>query len=310
MELRDIEIFLTLAQELHFARTAERLHVSPARVTQSIKKQERRIGAPLFDRTSRTVRLTPAGRQLHRELDAGYRRIMDGIETVSAGARGITGTLTLGCMGPHPWAVADAVGLFRARHPGAEVRIRGIQPPAPLEAVRAGGVDVALVWLPVDGPDLTVGPLLRTAPVLLMLPAAHPLADRSSVGLEDLGDCVFVRAQAVSDTMDAALNPLRTPSGRPVRRGPTAATWHEVLHLVASGHGVAGVSAETAGFYPWPSLAFVPVRDAPACRWALVWRTAAETPLVTAFARAAADAVAARTDERTSGTAPLIDAST
>ncbi|MEV7025032.1 LysR family transcriptional regulator [Kitasatospora sp. NPDC093558] len=51
MELRDIEIFLTLAEELHFGRVAERLHVSPARVSQAIKAQERRIGAQLFERT-------------------------------------------------------------------------------------------------------------------------------------------------------------------------------------------------------------------------------------------------------------------
>ena len=59
MELRDIEVFLTLAEELHFGRTAERLHVTPARVSQAIKKQERAIGAALFERTSRVVRLTP-----------------------------------------------------------------------------------------------------------------------------------------------------------------------------------------------------------------------------------------------------------
>jgi DNA-binding transcriptional LysR family regulator len=59
MELRDIEIFLALAEELHFGRTAERLHVSQARVSQAIKKQERRIGGTLFERSSRQVRLTP-----------------------------------------------------------------------------------------------------------------------------------------------------------------------------------------------------------------------------------------------------------
>ncbi|MGW8882036.1 LysR family transcriptional regulator, partial [Streptomyces mirabilis] len=68
MELRDIEIFLTLAEELHFGRTAARLHVSPARVSQAIKKQERRIGGALFDRTSHHVRLTPLGRQLYDDL--------------------------------------------------------------------------------------------------------------------------------------------------------------------------------------------------------------------------------------------------
>ncbi|MER6076088.1 LysR family transcriptional regulator [Streptomyces sp. NPDC001817] len=79
MELRDIEIFLTAAQELHFGRTAERLHVTPARVSQSIRRTERRVGAPLFDRTTRRVRLTALGEQLHRELNAGYQQIRDGI---------------------------------------------------------------------------------------------------------------------------------------------------------------------------------------------------------------------------------------
>ncbi|MFD0526058.1 LysR family transcriptional regulator [Kitasatospora arboriphila] len=61
MEFRDIEIFLVLAEELHFGRAAERLRVSQARVSQALKKQERRIGAVLFERTSRTVRLTDVG---------------------------------------------------------------------------------------------------------------------------------------------------------------------------------------------------------------------------------------------------------
>ncbi|MBE1592110.1 LysR family transcriptional regulator [Nonomuraea angiospora] len=73
VELRDIEIFLTLAEELHFSRTAERLHITQARVSQAIKKQERSIGAALFERSSRQVRLTPLGEQLHRDLSAGYR---------------------------------------------------------------------------------------------------------------------------------------------------------------------------------------------------------------------------------------------
>lgn len=68
MELRDIEIFLTLAEELHFGRSAERLHVSPARVSQAIKKQERAIGAQLFERTSHHVRMAPVGEVLLQRL--------------------------------------------------------------------------------------------------------------------------------------------------------------------------------------------------------------------------------------------------
>ncbi|MEU5869835.1 LysR family transcriptional regulator, partial [Nonomuraea sp. NPDC047529] len=90
--------------------------------------------------------------------------------------------------------------------------------------------------------------------------------------------------------MEEIFNPYHTPSGRPVRRGHKVTTWQETLSAIASGQATAGVTAEAATFYPWPSLAFVPIRDAPPCRWAFAWRTASETPLIRAFARAAADA--------------------
>src|SRR6476620_6329295 len=80
MELRDIEIFLTLAEELHFSRTAERLHITPSRVSQAVNKHERQVGAPVFDRTSRVVRRSPLVEQVRRVLSAGYRQISDGIE--------------------------------------------------------------------------------------------------------------------------------------------------------------------------------------------------------------------------------------
>ncbi len=96
MELRDIEIFLALAEELHFGRTAERLHVTSSRVSHAIKQQERRIGTALFERTSRTVRLTPAGEQLYQILRPAYEGIIDGIEKISVSVGESGGTLTLG----------------------------------------------------------------------------------------------------------------------------------------------------------------------------------------------------------------------
>ncbi|MGW1893943.1 LysR family transcriptional regulator [Streptomyces sp. NPDC002004] len=289
MELRDIEIFLTLAQELHFSRTADRLHITQARVSQSIKKQERQIGGLLFERTSRAVRMTPLGEQLHRELGAGYRQIMDGIAAATAIARG-THTLTVGTMGPHSWMLADAVRQLRGRHPTVQVQFREIQPPAPLDLLRTGDVDIAVLWLPVDEPDLTVGPVVYVSRTMLMTSTTHPYAQRDAIVLEDLADCAFVVGRSQPAFMEKALNPFRTPSGRPIARGPEVSTWQETLATVAAGQAVAAVSAEAADFYAWPSLAFVPIVDAPPCRWALVWRTAAESPLVRAFAQILSDA--------------------
>jgi len=291
LDLRDIEIFLTLAEELHFGRTAERLRLTPARVSQSIKKQERRIGAPLFDRTTRTVRLTPLGEQLQRQLSAAYQQIIAGIDAVTVVARGTSGLLTLGTMGAMARAISNVIDLFHRRYPGVELRFREIHPPDPFTPLRSGEVDIGVLWLPVRETDLTVGPVLRTSPVMIMAARTHPLAAADSVTLEDLGDhAVLGPAGPIPAYMEDSLVPFHTPSGRPVRRGPRVNTFQEVLTTVAAGHAVALTQAEAADYYQWPDIRYVPIRDAEPSRWALVWRTGAETPLVRAFAQAAADA--------------------
>lgn len=99
MELRDIEIFLTLAEELHFGRTAERLHVSQARVSQAIAKQERRLGVVLFDRTSRRVALTPVGRRLREDLQQAVDLLREGLARAEAAGARTRRTLRLGVFG-------------------------------------------------------------------------------------------------------------------------------------------------------------------------------------------------------------------
>ncbi|UFS93599.1 LysR family transcriptional regulator [Nocardia huaxiensis] len=78
--LHEIEAFLTLAEELHFRRTSERLGLAQGRVSQTIRKLERRIGVPLFERSSRQVALTPTGRQLHADLAPAYQAVQRAIE--------------------------------------------------------------------------------------------------------------------------------------------------------------------------------------------------------------------------------------
>ncbi|THA58053.1 LysR family transcriptional regulator, partial [Streptomyces sp. A1136] len=97
MEVRDIEIFLTLAEELHFGRAAARLHLTQARVSQVIGRQERRLGGLLFDRSNRRqVRLTPLGRQLRADLRPVYANLRDSLERARMTARGKTARLRVG----------------------------------------------------------------------------------------------------------------------------------------------------------------------------------------------------------------------
>jgi len=290
VELRDIEIFLTLAEELHFGRTAERLHVSQARVSQSIKAQERRIGAALFERSSRAVRLTPLGERLREQMQPAYRQMMTAVDDAVATARGVSGSLTLGTMGGMARAVENVIAVFRSRHPFADVRFREIHPPDPFTPLRNGDVDVAVLWHPVREPDLIVGPVLRVSPIMVMAAESHPLGRRESITVEDLGDHVLVGPNGpLPRYMEEGLVPFHTPSGRPIVRGELISTFQEVLTAVAAGRAVALAQQEAATYFPWPGIRYIPISDLAPSQWILVWSKAAETSLIRALAQAARD---------------------
>ncbi len=276
MERREIEIFLTLADELHFGRTAERLLVSQARVSQTIKKLERRFGVALFDRTSRRVALTPVGAALYADVRAGHDRIERGIAAAIAAGRGVTGTLTVGLEAP---AVAELAApvfeRFRASNPGVEVTFRETGFVDPLDLLRTGEVDVAVTNAPVDEDGFEEGPLVYAEPVVLAVARDHPLAGGPAVTLDDLdGEPVFRAGRRAA----------------PYRREPepVAATLLDVLARVAAGEGVCPLAAHAADYFARPTLAMVPfAAGSPPVRWVLCWRAGAHTARVAALAAAA-----------------------
>jgi DNA-binding transcriptional LysR family regulator len=264
VEQRDIEIFLTLAEELHFGRTAERLHVSTARVSQTIKKLERRIGAALFERTSRQVRLTPIGRRLDDDLRPAYQQIREGIDRAIASGRGVEGVLRVGFIGTAVGQfLHQAAETFHARYPACQVQIREARYSDFLELLRADEIDVMLVPVPVpvQEPDLACSPVLFREPSVLAVSARHPLARRASVSLEDLAADKVLRPRSLPDYMEESLIPRETPAGRPIERGPEFNTVQEMLSLVGAGKGIFPVPAHARSYDVRPDITYVPIRD-------------------------------------------------
>lgn len=293
MEQRDIEIFLTLADELHFGRAAERLHVSTARVSQTIKKMERRIGAPLFERTSRRVELTPIGRRLGDDLRPAYQQIHDAIDRATASASGARGTLRVGFIGPAIGQfILEVAEAFHAEYPDCEVQFREKQFGAGLGPLRAGEFEMVLAAVPVFGPreaDLAGGSVLFEEDQLLAVSARHPFARRASVAFAELAQTKTLRTPpTVPDYWDQVLVPQHTPDGRPVERGPSFGTVQEMLALVGAGFGAYPVSTQAANYHARPDVAYVPIRDAPTYQWRFVWLAAVETAKIRAFDHAAA----------------------
>jgi DNA-binding transcriptional LysR family regulator len=300
VEQREIEIFLTLADELHFGRAAARLHVSTARVSQTIKKLERRVGAPLFERTSRRVGLTPIGRSLHDELGPAYQRIRAAVDAAVAAGRGVSGTLRVGFIGAASGRfVLEVAQAFRAEYPDCEVTLVENQFGGGLDPLRAHEIDMVLATLPpscAHQVELTAGSVLLEEDQLLAVSARHRFARRSSVSFSDVARTTILRTPpAISDDWDQALIPRRTPDGRPVERGPTFETSQEMLALVGAGVGSYTVSAQFTSYYARPDVAYVPIHDAPPYQRRLLWCSAAETTTIRAFDRVAVAAARAHT---------------
>ncbi|AXB47441.1 LysR family transcriptional regulator [Amycolatopsis albispora] len=288
MELREIEIFLVLAEELHFGRTAERLRVSQARVSQSIRKTERQLGAPLFERTSRRVALTPIGARLRGDLGPAYRRIEEGLARAKAAGRGVTGVLRLAFEAP---GVADLVEStlerFRRENPGCEVQIREADFADVFTILRDGDADALVTLLPADEPGITTGPTVYSEQMVLAVSAKHPFARKDFVTLEDLARDTVLRA-AHPPAPYWQDEPWHTPDGHPIRRGAPVRTFQELLSAVSTGAGVCPLAAHAADYFARPSLRFIPFRHTPPVHWGLVWPTSGETTRIRALAAACA----------------------
>lgn len=293
LERHELETFLTLAEELHFGRTAERLRVTTGRISHVIKRLERRIGAPLFERTSRVVRLTPLGRQLADDLAPLAAQMDEAVRRAIDTGRGVTGRLRVAFLGEWTAPVLlKAVGLFNERHPECQVDVHEVQLFNSRASLLDGSIDILLASYPFDG--MACGPALMSERRMLAVAAGHPLADRSSVSLEVLAEYPVVQYPSVtSREFKRDRTPDHTPSGRPVPKGPAGNTFSEMLSLVAMGRGVLPVGEHSLRYYPRPDVAYVPIRDAPPIKRGLVWRHCNTTERVRAFVRAATDAVAA-----------------
>ncbi|GAA3756475.1 LysR family transcriptional regulator [Salinactinospora qingdaonensis] len=290
LDLREIEAFLAVADELHFGRAAERLQISQPRTSQIVKLLERRIGAPLFVRSSRQVDLTPLGEQLRADIEPAYHQLHEGIDKAKHAARGIDGTLRVGFLGAAANELTPQIfSTFRKRHPDCEISMIETHFADPIGPLRRGEVDVLFTRLPVEEPDLVVGPIVVREPRVLAVPAGHPFSRRSEVSLEDLArDTVFAVASPAPGYWWDFHVPPTTPSGRPIKRGPAVATFQELLALIAAGQGISPVAASVPRYYGRPEITFIPLPDAPHTEVALVWRAQGETARITALAQTTA----------------------
>ncbi len=194
MELRQLRYLVTLAEERHFTRAAQRLQIAQPGLSQQIRKLEDELSTPLVDRTTRHVALTDAGervaaraRSILGELEAMQSELdqMHGLRTGRVVA-GVTPT-------PGPLGVATLLGRFRAANPEIDLVLREGFSASLAEQLRADSIDCAFTtWLSRDQRRGLNSQEVAREPLVAVLPHAHPLARRERLSLEDLADDDFV----------------------------------------------------------------------------------------------------------------------
>ncbi|GAA1614989.1 MULTISPECIES: LysR family transcriptional regulator [Kribbella] len=289
IELRELRIFLVLADELHFGRTAARLGLTQSSVSQSLRALERKLGCELVHRTSRRVTLTAAGQGMLAELRPAYGQLAAVLEHTRGANRRLDGVLRLGIYFVAGGArLAAIVAAFEERYADCHVQASDLPVSAPLEPLRRGEVDVIAMRLPLEQPDLVVGPTLEKQPRVLAVGAEHPFAGRDQVSIEDVADCaVLPMTEEPRETLEALI-PHRTPSGRPIRRlSREAASAFQVSELIARGRIVHPTVPAAADRLGHRGIVYVPLTGLPPSRTALVWRRRSTDPRLRAFIQVA-----------------------
>ncbi|MFJ7217789.1 LysR family transcriptional regulator [Amycolatopsis sp. NPDC098790] len=183
MELRALRYFVTVADELHFGRAAERLHIAQPAVSRQIAGLERELGERLFDRSPRRVRLTAAG---HRVLAAARDALAaaDRVRTAAAGPRGV---MRIGTAAGVTARLERGIDALRAQSPAFEVKLVDLPQAARLTALRQGEIDLALARGVAAAPGVRVLSAW-TEPLYAVVSARHPAAGREAVGVAELAD--------------------------------------------------------------------------------------------------------------------------
>ncbi|MER5319351.1 LysR family transcriptional regulator [Streptosporangium roseum] len=286
MELRQLEYFLAVAEEGGFGRAAERLNIVQSAVSQQIRRLERELGLPLFDRSTRHVHLSAAGERLlpeARAVLAAAHRARQVAAEITAGTDGI---LRLGAIHGPGDRLYRALAELAAIAPRLQVRLKNAPLADRLAAVRSGELDAALVRALTSAPGLRLVPVW-TDPLYVALPSTHPLAAEPLLRLEQLAHLPLRLApREKNPPFHDLITGACREAGIGPPPGPPFTSLQETLAEIGTGAPSWTVFYEVSGLPPAFRVAFRPLAE-PAVITSIAVRdrplTAALRHLLTSF---------------------------
>jgi DNA-binding transcriptional LysR family regulator len=278
LDLRKLRYFVAVAEELHFGRAAERLHIAQPVLSRQIRALEDELSSQLFVRDRRHTELTGAGRQLledARPLLANADALRRRIGRTAHGSDSFAVGFMPGLI------VTAAVRALSAVHSDLTVDVIRTSWDDQVEVVHDGRVDVSYVRLPIDPVGLKVVSLF-SEPRFAALPGDHRLAGKETISIADLAnEHLLQNPDAVPEWQEIAAEMRSRNIRRPV---PAIRTVEEKLEHVATGHGIVILPRSTAIFYRRPDVTCIPVEDISPNQVSLAWDASRRSTLIYEFA--------------------------
>lgn len=278
--LAQLRCFLAVVDEMNFRRAADRLNMTQPPLTRQIQALEHAIGAPLFDRSARAVKLTAAGHAFARSARRIQAQASDAVLDARRIAGGDAGSLTIAFTAASSYVFLPRfVALLRERMPEVSLTLREMNSAQQLLALRAEQIDMGLSRPPIIEPGVASMRVYRE-PLCAVLPHTHALAARESLALEDLAGQAFITYPPVDGVyFHSLITGLLHAKGVTVAQTQHVTQTHSILALVGAGLGVALVprSAERVRF---ADVVFKPLRgvDDVTADLLLAWRTHGDNP--------------------------------
>ncbi|MEJ8811650.1 LysR family transcriptional regulator [Variovorax ureilyticus] len=286
MELRHLRYFVVLAEELHFGRAARRLSISQPPLSVAIRQLEESVGARLFDRNSKEVRLTPAGHALLASARALLRQAEEAALEARDVSQGSAGRLRIGFVGAMLYrGLPQALRKFQAKHPAVRVTLSELNSGEQIAELLHDRLDFGFVHTSRMPAELR-HVLLMSESFVVCLPVGHRLARRRTVPAASLRDEPFVLfSRNVSPDYHERILAICADAGfRPEVRHEVR-HWLSVVSLVSQGMGVALVP-NAMRHSALRGVAFRPLEEPVAQSESYgVWRDGPENAVVQAFLR-------------------------
>jgi DNA-binding transcriptional LysR family regulator len=284
VELRQIEAFLAVAEELHFGRAAERLRMAQSPLSQTIRKLEKDLGAPLFERNTRSVTLTTAGHSLLPHA----RKILEEVDlarrSIQAESGTVYGKLAIGFSGALNHTTLPALTrALRQHYPQLDVSLHGgLLTQEALQQLIHGALDLAFIGLPIDAPTLATR-RIATERLGATVPADHRLAGRESVEVAELaGDPFVTMPAAQGSTLREVTFAACAAAGFRPRISQEVADPYTALSLVAGGIGISLMPESIEGIMPAGTV-FLPLSGDEVLLFSgLAWNPGAMSPALLA----------------------------